>query len=182
MKAGHDLSRRSFLGYGAAVAVIVSPVSAFAKAKQPTEKWLQFDNLHTGEKLKTAYWQNGRYLPDSLKEINHILRDFRTGDVKSIDRDLLELLNALGRKMESKEPFQIISGYRSPKTNAMLRRNSNGVARKSYHMKGMAIDLNLPRQRLSHIRKAALDLKLGGVGYYPKSDFVHVDVGPVRTW
>lgn len=182
MKAGLDLSRRSFLAYGAAVSVIVSPVSAWAKAKAPTEKWLTFDNLHTGERLKTAYWQNGRYLPESLKEINYILRDFRTGDVKQIDRKLLDLLNALVNKVEAKEPFQVISGYRSPKTNAMLNRKSSGVAKKSYHMKGMAIDINLPSFRLSHIREAALDLERGGVGYYPKSGFVHVDVGPVRTW
>lgn len=182
MKSGHDLSRRSFLAYGAAVSVFVSPVSAWAKAKAPTEKWLTFDNLHTGEKLKAAYWQNGRYLPESLKEINYILRDFRTGDVKQIDRNLLDLLNALVNKVEAKEPFQVISGYRSPKTNAMLNRRSGRVAKKSYHMKGMAIDINLQSLRLSHIRKAALDLQQGGVGYYPKSGFVHVDVGPVRTW
>lgn len=182
MKAGHDLSRRSFLGYGAAVTVIVSPISAFAKAKAPTEKWLSFDNLHTGEKLTTAYWQKGRYLSGSLKDINHILRDFRTGDVKTIDRDLLDLLNSLTHRLGARDPVQVISGYRSPKTNAMLRRASSGVARKSYHMKGMAIDLNFPKYRLSDIRRAALDLQRGGVGYYPKSDFVHVDVGPVRTW
>jgi uncharacterized protein YcbK (DUF882 family) len=110
------------------------------------------------------------------------MRDFRTGEVHVIEPGLLDLLHALHGKLDSRRPFEIISGYRSPKTNAALAENSSAVAKKSLHMKGMAIDINLGDVKLKNLRKAAIALKQGGVGYYPNSNFVHVDIGRVRSW
>jgi uncharacterized protein YcbK (DUF882 family) len=146
------------------------------------ERKLSFHNLHTGENLATTYWADGRYIPSAAAEIDFILRDFRTGDVQSIDLRLLDLLHDLRRRMESDESFHVISGFRSPKTNNMLTRQSNGVAKKSLHMRGMAADVRLPGRSLADLQQAALSLELGGVGYYPKSNFIHVDVGRVRFW
>jgi uncharacterized protein YcbK (DUF882 family) len=183
-------SRRSFLKIGAA-ALALGAVPAVANAGMiiapnrrtlSGERSLKFDNLHTGEKLRTVYWQNGKYIPDSLQDVNHILRDFRNDETKPIDQDLLDLLNTLNRNLETDQPFQIISGYRSPETNTMLRSWSEGVASKSYHMRGMAIDIRVPGRDLLGLRRTAQEMQLGGVGYYPTSNFVHVDVGPVRTW
>jgi uncharacterized protein YcbK (DUF882 family) len=145
----------------------------------------KFHNLHTDEKLDAVYWENGSYVPDALHAVNHVLRDFRTGDVHMMDPGLLDLLTALSAKTESNSPFYVISGYRSPQTNAMLRNEGGqgtGVAKKSLHLQGQAIDIRLADVQLSHLHNAALSLGRGGVGYYPTSDFVHVDVGAVRRW
>jgi uncharacterized protein YcbK (DUF882 family) len=147
-----------------------------------TDRTIAFHNLHTGENLKTTYWAEGRYIVSSLKDIDFVLRDFRTGDVAKIDPQLLDLLHILRSRMESGEPFHVFSGYRSPKTNSELAQLSNGVAKKSLHMRGMAADVRLPGRALSDLKHVAASLKLGGVGYYPKSDFIHVDVGRVRYW
>ncbi len=181
----NKISRRSFLAAGlAATALCVLPCEAVAAVSKafPFEKALSFDNIHTGEKMKTIYWQQGMYLPEALADINYILRDYRTGEVKEIDTGLLDLLFALRRKLDSKVPFDVISGYRSPATNALLHRRSNGVATHSLHMYGKAIDIRLPGYELNTLRRAARALRRGGVGYYPASDFVHVDVGRVRYW
>jgi uncharacterized protein YcbK (DUF882 family) len=146
---------------------------------------LNFHNLHTDEKLDAVYWEDGHYVPDALHAVNHVLRDFRTGDVHMIDPGLLDLLVAVRAKTETQSPFYVISGYRSPQTNAMLRDEggaATGVARKSMHLEGKAIDLRLGDVQLAHLHNAALSLGGGGVGYYPTSDFVHMDVGPVRQW
>jgi uncharacterized protein YcbK (DUF882 family) len=146
---------------------------------------VKFHNLHTDEKLDAVYWEGGQYVPDALHAVNHVLRDFRTGDTHPMDPDLLNLLVALSAKTETNAPFHVISGYRSPQTNAMLRDEGGartGVAKKSLHLEGEAIDIRLPDVQLAHLRKAALSLGRGGVGYYPVSDFVHVDVGAVRQW
>ena len=177
-----DVSRRAFLGCGLAAAVTLTTGPAWAAfAKQPA-RVLGFHNTHTGENLKTVYWEKGVYIPEALDEINVVLRDHRTGDVHTMDPKLLDLLAHLRQSMDSGQAFEVISGYRSPKTNAMLAANSSGVAKKSLHMQGMAIDIRLPGKRLKDLRSAALSLKGGGVGYYPKSDFVHVDTGRVRFW
>lgn len=155
---------------------------AFAQSRPRGERVLSFENLHTGEKLKTVYWAHGNYIHSNLADINHILRDHRTDDVKAIDPRLLDLLHELRLSVDSHKPFAIISGYRSPKTNAKLRTNSNGVAKRSMHLEGKAIDIRIPGQNLSNLRRAALSLRGGGVGYYPKSGFIHMDTGRVRSW
>ncbi len=132
--------------------------------------------------MRVCYCRGGRYLPEALYRINYILRDFRTGEIKPIDVHLLDTLYRLSRKVSRRCTFHIISGYRSPATNARLRRKSRGVAKNSYHMYGKAIDIYVPGYRLSRLRRQALKLRAGGVGYYPKTGFVHLDVGPVRQW
>jgi uncharacterized protein YcbK (DUF882 family) len=139
-------------------------------------------NLHTDERVDAIYFDEGRYVPDALAAVNHVMRDYRTGDVHFMEPQLLDLMHVLSAKVESRQPFQIISGYRSPKTNAMLHERSSGVAVNSFHMRGMATDIRLPDVSLPNLHRAALAMQRGGVGYYPESDFVHVDVGPVRTW
>ncbi|MGH6961082.1 MAG: DUF882 domain-containing protein [Dongiaceae bacterium] len=173
--------RRRFLQIGLAAALL-TPGSALAGSLGKVRRSLSLVNLHTGEKLAADYWVNGAYVPEALREINRILRDFRTGDVLAMDVGLLDLLSDLRHKLRTREPFEVISGYRSPKTNAMLAAASGGVARKSLHMQGMAIDLRVPGRSLRQVRDAALAMRAGGVGFYPKPDFVHVDVGRVRAW
>jgi uncharacterized protein YcbK (DUF882 family) len=181
--ADHDAGRRRFLRWGiAAAAASVVPMRAWAAALGTGQRHLSFTNLHTGENLTAVYWSNGAYERNAIDEINHLLRDFRTGDVYPIDLGLLDLLHLLQRKVKSRSPFQVISGYRSPATNAKLASASRGVARRSYHMKGMAIDIAIEDRKLTSLRDAALAVEAGGVGYYPKPGFVHVDVGPVRSW
>ena len=183
LPANHDPDRRRLLrwAFSAAVATCL-PMPAWAGALGTGKRRLSFANLHTGEKLTATYWSNGVYDRSAVGDINQLLRDFRTGDVHPIDLRLLDLLHLLQRKAKSQSPFQVISGYRSPATNAKLASASKGVARRSYHMKGMAIDVALDDRKLSSLRDCALALQAGGVGYYPKPGFVHVDVGPVRRW
>lgn len=183
MAFGHEMDRREFLKLGAAAVVAAAfPSVGFGRAIETYEKSLSFYNIHTGESLRTTYWADGVYLPESLEEISKVLRDHRTGDRIAMDKDVLDLLHAVRTKLDSRQPFQIISGYRSPKTNAMLHKNTSGVAKKSLHMLGQAIDINLPGTDLATLRKAAMSEKAGGVGYYPESNFVHVDSGRVRYW
>src|SRR5579884_937285 len=172
------VSRRSFIQL-AALAIVAAP--AGLKGAAAPERSLSFYNLHTSEKLKTVYWAEGAYVPEGLAAINHHLRDYRTGEVREIDRRLLDLLYQLHGRLETNQPFQLISGYRSSATNAMLRAHSDGVAQHSLHMDGMAADIRVEGRSLEQIRQTALGMKLGGVGYYP-SQFVHVDVGRVRFW
>lgn len=183
--SGRGISRRDFLITGlAATAACLVPhklLAAVPNVSYP-EKALSFYNTHTGENMKAVYWSKGTYMPEALTDINHILRDYRTGEVKEIDRALLDLLFSLGQKLESAGPFHIISGYRSEKTNALLSILSGGVAKNSLHIDGKAIDIRLPGHELKTLQRAALDLRRGGVGYYPLSDFVHVDVGRIRHW
>jgi len=178
-----DLDRRRFLRWGiAAVAAAAVPMPAWATALGTAKRRLSFVNLHTNESLTALYWANGSYQRSAVQDINYLLRDFRTGDVHPIDLRLLDLLYTLQHRVKSQSPFQVISGYRSPATNARLAALSDGVARRSYHVKGMAIDIALTDRTLPALHQAALSLQAGGVGFYPKPGFVHVDVGPVRTW
>jgi uncharacterized protein YcbK (DUF882 family) len=175
--------RRDLLKFGLASAVLAAPAVASAQMlAAPSSREIALHNLHTGESLKAVFWDDGRYVPDALEAVNHVLRDFRTGDVHPIDPDLLKLLDRLSARVETNAPYQVISGYRSPQTNAMLHEHSSGVASKSLHMQGMAIDIRLPDVELANLHRAALTLQRGGVGYYPVSNFVHVDVGRVRQW
>ncbi len=142
---------------------------------------ISLKNLHTDETLHAVYWEKGQYVPDALQAVNQLLRDFRTGEVHPISPDLLNLITDVRDRVGSRAPFQVISGYRSPQTNAMLREQSAEVAQHSLHMDGMAIDIALEDVQLDHVRLAGMDLSRGGVGYYP-GRFVHLDVGPVRHW
>jgi len=139
-------------------------------------------NLHTGEMLDTVYWENGAYLPGALAEAMRVMRDWRNGDEHVMDPRLFDLLHAIQSRLEVSKPFQLISGYRSPQTNAMLHAESGQVASKSQHMLGKASDIRVEGVDLANLHRAALSLKAGGVGFYPVSNFVHVDVGPVRQW
>lgn len=190
------LSRRRLLGFGAAgVAGLVSAPalawdgfdwgerrSSWVRPKLVVERSVSFRHLHTDETLNTVYYANGRYIPSALRDVNWLLRDFRRDEVKEIDPRLLDLLFAVSQRLETSEPFDVYSGYRSPETNAMLRREGWGVARNSLHMQGMAIDIGLPGWQTRHIANCALSLQRGGVGFYGRSNFVHLDVGEVRTW
>ena len=177
------LSRRGFLKLGAAALLAASvPGKALANIAAAPERTLSFYHLHTGEQLNATYWADGSYQQQGLAEIYNLLRDFRTGVVNPIDTQLLDLLHSLALKLDANKPFHVISGYRSPKTNAMLAKHSTGVAKHSLHMDGLAVDIRLPGRSLSSLHRAALSMKAGGVGYYPVSDFVHVDVGRVRRW
>ena len=176
-------SRRNLLKLGLGLAAVAVPgLGATAALANAPVKRIALHNLHTGDALDAVYWERGAYLPDVLARVNHVLRDFRTGDTHPMNPRLLDLLDILSARLEARAPFQVISGYRSPKTNAMLHRETPGVASQSLHMQGMAIDIRLPGTELGRLHRAALSLNGGGVGYYPQSDFVHVDVGPVRCW
>jgi uncharacterized protein YcbK (DUF882 family) len=180
------ISRRQLIVGGAALVLgssIINPVEAAVRSgARASERRLALSNLHTGEQVKTVYWQGGTYVRSALDEINHIMRDHRTNQIKQIDSNLLDLLHRLQGALDTHEPYQVVSGYRSPKTNARLAAHSGGVAKHSMHVEGKAIDIRLEGRDINQIHRAALALESGGVGYYPKSDFVHVDVGKVRFW
>jgi uncharacterized protein YcbK (DUF882 family) len=179
---GRAVTRRGVLRLGAAASLLLAIAPRAVLAQEAAPRLISFNNLHTGEQLKTTFWTEGQYVPEALREIDQILRDFRTGDVKAIDPRLLDVLHLLRNRLDSRGPFEVISGYRSPATNALLHERSNGVASSSFHTRGMAIDIRLPDRTLADIHRVALSVAAGGVGYYPSSDFVHVDVGPVRRW
>jgi uncharacterized protein YcbK (DUF882 family) len=184
MATVNRVDRRQFFRLGAMAALAGVAPRAFANLKHiPSgERGLRFYHTHTGESLKVVYWQDGDYLPESLAEVNHVLRDFRTNEVKPITPALLDLLHRVQDGLGSHEPFHIISAFRSPVTNQMLQENSSGVASHSLHMDGLAIDVRLPGRDLRQLRQVAMAQKAGGVGYYPSSQFVHLDVGRVRHW
>lgn len=176
------ISRRQFLLLaGAGCAAAFSP-QAFAALLPRNERKLRMYNLHTGEKLTTTYWAQGEYLEQELATVNHFLRDYRNGAIERIDPHLLDQVCLLQHKLDSHGTFHIISGYRSSATNTWLRHHGTGVAKHSLHMEGRAIDLRLPGVELKHLRQVALAMRAGGVGYYPKSDFVHLDTGRRRYW
>ena len=189
------IDRREFLKLGAVTGMLTlipgTAVSAIlkkikhdqAKTTKSQSKALRFFNTHTGEKMDVAYFTKGRYSTTALKDINHLFRDYRTGTVKKIDPRLLDYLYGISLKLETRStPFHIISGYRTPETNAMLCNESSNVARHSLHIQGKAVDIRLPGRSIASLRRAAVALKKGGVGYYPSENFVHVDVGDVRYW
>jgi len=176
------LSRRSLIGLALAGSAATLTRPAFAALTESGVRRLAFHNLHTGESLVSTYWSGGRYVAEELHNIDRVLRDFRTGEMKPMDPRLMDLLHVLQKNLDTREPFQVISGYRSPGTNEMLRHASDGVAASSLHTVGQAIDIRVPGRGLSAVRRAAMALQQGGVGYYPKSDFVHVDTGRVRFW
>jgi len=178
-----ELSRRGFLTSIAGTAITLTAPGVIASAAAPVrDRKLSFYNTHTSEKLSTTYWSEGQYIDDGIAEISWLLRDHRAGTAAPMDPKLLDLLHQLLAKVEHQGEFHVISGYRSPATNDMLNKQSSGVAKRSYHMLGKAIDVRLPGFNTSQLRKAAISLKGGGVGYYSSSNFVHLDVGRVRYW
>lgn len=183
--AAVPIHRRRFLRWGLlAVSVFFLPRQVGAALQEATapERRLSFFNTHTGESLEACYFKSGCYDPSARKAINHILRDHRSGEVGPIDERLLDLLHDLSRRCEHPRPFHVISGYRSPETNAALHRGNRGVAAQSLHVHGKAIDIRVPGIQTCELKGLALSLAAGGVGYYPASDFVHVDIGRVRAW
>ncbi|WP_018913247.1 DUF882 domain-containing protein [Thiomonas sp. FB-6] len=174
-------TRRRLLAAAAGGALYALP-RRHARAAPAAARSLAFENLHTGESLRTVYWEQGQYLEQPLLDIQHLLRDYRNGQVHAIDIGLLNLLHAMREGLGASRPIQLISGYRSPATNAALHARSGQVSSGSLHMQGMAADIRIPGCDLPRLRALALSLRGGGVGYYPHSDFVHVDVGRVRQW
>ena len=145
-------------------------------------RMISFEHQWTGEKLNVPYYERGHVLIDALADIDHILRDHRNGQTHPTDPAMLDILVAMRQRLGSDKPFQVVCGYRSPETNALLASQNGGVAKNSYHMAGKAIDIRMLNRDIASMRAVALDLQAGGVGYYPSSDFLHVDSGPVRSW
>lgn len=179
------LTRRALLGAFAATAVAAAPTSsnAFGFLRGAGDiRRIKMYNGRTGESIDTIYWIEGRYIEDAMLEINHFMRDWRNGQVKAIDFRAVDIMSAAHNLMETTEPYTLISGYRSPETNAMLRRRSSGVAKNSRHLRGQAADLRLKSRSVAQMYRAAAACKAGGVGRYTRSNFVHMDCGPVRSW
>lgn len=174
------MTRRRLLvaGASAGAMLMTAPLAFGSQART-----LSFYHTHTAERLKITYAERDAVLPEALEEITHFLRDFRNDATHPIDPTLLDTLYALEQRTKGRGgPFEIISAYRSPQTNEMLRARSSGVAEQSLHMEGRAMDVRLRGVDTAQLRRAALELQLGGVGYYPDSDFIHVDTGRFRTW
>ena len=180
MQTSSLLSRRRLIGAAAATAAVgfVAPVPAVSFAPRSVALY----NIHTGEWLRTVYWADGHYIREAVRDINWILRDHHSDEIRPMDAGVLDVLGNLRDRLDTHDPFLVVCGYRSPTTNRKLYLPHEGVAKYSYHIKGMAVDLRSERRDLSQIRDAALSLRCGGVGYYPRSDFVHVDCGPIRRW
>src|SRR3954447_3409288 len=174
------LTRRRMLGVATAAAGVafVHPTTAISFAPRSVSLY----NTHTGEWLRTVYWADGHYIRDAVRDINWILRDHHTDEMRPMDAGVLDVLGMLREQLDTPDPFLVVSGYRSPATNLKLYLRGEGVAKHSYHTKAMAVDLRSEGRSLEQVREAALSLQCGGVGYYPRSGFVHVDCGPIRRW
>lgn len=181
--AGHP-RRQVLAGAAAGAATLAAAGTGLAMPQPPRpRRTLGFVNLHTDERLHACYLRRGRYRSEALADIDYILRDWRKDAVTRIDRMLLDVLFHLDQRLGGTgAPFHVISGYRTAETNAMLRDTSTGVAKRSYHVKAMAIDIARPDVSLRRLHREALAMGAGGVGYYPDSGFIHLDVGPVRRW
>jgi len=177
-------NRREFLAMGfVSAGALLIPDKILAAVKEiPAEKKLSLYNPRSHDNLETVFWKDGRYVPGALSKINYMFRDSRTGEVTEINKKLLEFLYSIQQKLKTKEPIHLISGYRSPRSNALLRKRRKGVAKNSFHMYGKAVDVRIPGCSLKSVRRAAMSCEIGGVGYYPRSKFVHLDVGDVRYW
>ena len=180
-----NISRRGLLGAFAATVVTAAPTmsNAFGILRGAGDiRRIRMYSGRTGESLDTVYWIEGDYIKEALKEINHFMRDWRTDQVTTIDPRTVDIAAASHRLMDVNEPYMMLSGYRSPATNAMLRSRSKGVAKNSLHMKGMAADLRLKSRSVNQMYQAATACHAGGVGRYPRSNFVHMDCGQIRHW
>jgi len=195
-------SRRSFLFFAAAAATsLILPAGDAlaakpkAKAKRPvvapsspvpvrpsSTRALKLQVVNTGERFDAVYWRDGSYLPEATRRLDTLLRDYKIGAVTHMDPKLYDQMWELHQRLGSSEPWRVISAYRSPRTNAAARKSQRGVARNSFHIHGRALDIDLADRSVRAIREAAMSLQAGGVGQYPRSDFVHIDTGPVRSW
>lgn len=181
----NGLTRRGLLRVFAATAVAAAPTyaNAFGFLRGAGDiRRIKMYSTRSGETLDTIYWIEGDYIPEALAEINAIMRDWRSGAVKVIDTRTIDIMAAAHSLLDASEPYMLLSGYRSPQTNAMLRSRSSGVARNSLHMKGQAADLRMQNRTVGQMARAASACAAGGVGKYSRSNFVHMDCGPVRTW
>ncbi|WP_034949709.1 YcbK family protein [Erwinia oleae] len=174
--------RRLLVLGGAALGVALLPQQALASLSTSRPRVLTLSNLNTGESLKTEFFNGKKYDKDELARLNHFFRDYRANKIKSIDPHLFDQIFRLQSLLDTRKPVQLVSGYRSLATNNSLRSHSKGVAKHSYHTLGQAMDFHIEGIELSNVRKAALSMRAGGVGYYPKSNFVHIDTGPMRHW
>lgn len=177
-----SLSRRTFLKTGALAVGVTFGVPTLLRATVAQEKKLYLYNMHTGEWFKKIYKEGGDYNPDALKELSHFMRDRRTEETHPMETTLYDLLERLHRPFGTYRPLELVCGYRSPHTNKSLRKKNKGVAEKSLHMSGRAVDVRLQGVPLKKLRDAAKVLRAGGVGYYPKPNFVHVDVRQKPTF
>lgn len=175
------VDRRHFFASAAATGAVMLAAPALARGKGEFRS-ISLINKRTAEKLNTVYWVEGEYIPEAMEAINYIMRDWRQSLVTNIDRKTIDIMAATHNLLDCAEPYEIISGYRSPQTNAMLRKRSRGVAKRSYHTRGMACDLTLQTRSVWQVSSAAKSLGAGGVGRYCRSNFTHVDSGPVRDW
>ena len=181
--ARHRMARRNFvLGLTVPLGIALAGLPGRQAQAATRERSVLLHHCHTGEMLQTVYFADGRYQPEALREATHHLRDWRDNTQLPIAPGVLHLLWSLRATLATTAPIQVFCGYRSPETNAMLRRTHHGAARNSLHMRGMAIDLFVPDRPLRTVRAAAVGLRAGGVGYYPRSGFVHVDTGDIRYW
>lgn len=183
--ASNNLTRRAVLSAFAACTVAAAPTysnaAGFLRGSGDIRK-LSLYSRRSGERVDTVYWIDGDYIKEAVREISRIMRDWRRNEIRNIDLRTIDIMAASHSILDTSEPFQLLSGYRSPQTNAMLRRRSRLVAKKSLHMSGQAADLRMGSRSARQISRAALSCKAGGVGTYSRSNFVHMDCGPLRTW
>ncbi|MCB1365183.1 MAG: DUF882 domain-containing protein [Rhodobacteraceae bacterium] len=179
------MTRRALLGAFAATAVVAAPTyssaAGFLRGGGDIRRIRMYSG-RTGERLDMIYWIDGDYIKDAVKEVHHFMRDWRTDQIKSIDLRTIDIMAAAHNLLDVNEPYMLLSGYRSPQTNAMLRSRSRGVAKNSLHIKGQAADLRLGSRSVNQMAKAAMACRAGGVGRYSRSNFVHMDCGAVRSW
>ena len=183
--SSNGMTRRGILGAFAAIVVSAAPTysnaAGFLRGGGDIRRIKMYSG-RTGERIDMIYWIEGNYIKDAVKEVNYFMRDWRTNDVYKMDLRNIDIMAAAHNLLDANEPYMLLSGYRSPKTNAMLRARSGGVAKKSLHMRGQAADLRLSGRSVQQVAKAAAVCRGGGVGRYSGSNFVHMDCGTVRTW
>lgn len=184
-KIASSISRRGLLGAFAATAITAAPTfsnaAGFLRGGGDIRR-LKMYSGRTGESIDTIYWIEGQYIGEAMNEVNRFFRDWRNGVVHGIDTRTIDIVAATQNLLDSDQPYTLISGYRSPQTNAMLRSNSSGVARNSLHLQGRAADLRMQGRSVNQMARAASACSAGGVGRYSGSNFVHMDCGPVRSW
>jgi len=182
--ATSSLNRRSFFGFaaGACSLLLINRTASAAPVNLLPARRLYINHPFAGESFRDVYFVNGRYVPESMARIQRLLRDHNDNSLHRIDPELVDLMARMQQTIGDREPLSIVSGYRSPHTNAKARRSDRKVAKNSFHMQGKAVDIRVSGYSLGQLRRAASSLQLGGVGTYPGRDFLHIDVGPVRSW